>query len=727
MPRSSHPELDSFYTREDLYQDSGEGEHGFAFALLEAESVFSGGFWNRSTTRGDVEAETKWLDEEAPPTVSEDVRFAQQVLITAEEVQLLPNGEFDKATAAAVSKFRKKYRLGNGKELTTGTLLALAQRALEVLGSPKFAQLGVRDANLDASLLAFKAAQGLGGGKELDAETKGALVRELVSRASTSHEPDGYLGGRIWTFAARSLPLRVAVYCSGSALGKREVEVLLFAHGLIHPCPRLTSVPRGFITDVPFQLGSVVAATRRPLVLVVPHLDWNNPGGEQGWSSRKKWHALAKPELLNQVLREVVTEIGRVQTGLDVSLTRLIIAGHSRAYDFLEPLAHSHADPEMDRGALAKLSEVWAFDSTYAGNVKNWLAWTRRKQGLRVSVYYRPQGGTEKIGRMFRANRRSGVLEVFEVPDGHCEMPKKRLAELLQVSPTVLKEAEGGELLESETDVAGDQLQREREEPPWSGQYDEVEDSANDTLGEDVLYADESRDAPEHESSEWERLIHAAPILGTNEVMAESADGLGFVPVPVEEPGGGRIVNKRDPAPQDLVEEPIGLQRKPVSLHRLAYSAWAALVKSARSDGIKEPLLRVTSGYRSSKTQERLFRQAVQKYGSETRAAKWVARPGGSPHQSGRAIDFYLGAANTSGNAAKLRRTPAYAWLEANARRFGFYPYDPEPWHWEYNPPSQLNEYEEDLDGFSFSESFEDLMQVTGATSEREFPGCDCT
>src|SRR5690606_34439241 len=33
---------------------------------------------------------------------------------------------------------------------------------------------------------------------------------------------------------------------------------------------------------------------------------------------------------------------------------------------------------------------------------------------------------------------------------------------------------------------------------------------------------------------------------------------------------------------------------------------------------------------------------------------------------------------------------PAFRWLEKNAVRFGFYPYDVtiEPWHWEYNPPS---------------------------------------
>jgi LAS superfamily LD-carboxypeptidase LdcB len=38
-----------------------------------------------------------------------------------------------------------------------------------------------------------------------------------------------------------------------------------------------------------------------------------------------------------------------------------------------------------------------------------------------------------------------------------------------------------------------------------------------------------------------------------------------------------------------------------------------------------------------------------------------------------------------------MRDTPAYRWLVAHAERFGFYPYDLEPWHWEYNPPHEVS------------------------------------
>jgi LAS superfamily LD-carboxypeptidase LdcB len=169
-----------------------------------------------------------------------------------------------------------------------------------------------------------------------------------------------------------------------------------------------------------------------------------------------------------------------------------------------------------------------------------------------------------------------------------------------------------------------------------------------------------------------------------------------FRPVPVESPGGARVREKRDPAPSDVVT--VRGVNGPVPLHRLAAEAWAAMVSAARADGIAQPLLLPVSGYRSSAHQNRLWQHALARYGSAEEARKWVAPPGGSAHQSGRAIDMYLGARNDSSNVPKLRRTPAYQWLVANARRFGFYPYEREPWHWEYNPPAAGTALELELD-----------------------------
>lgn len=160
-----------------------------------------------------------------------------------------------------------------------------------------------------------------------------------------------------------------------------------------------------------------------------------------------------------------------------------------------------------------------------------------------------------------------------------------------------------------------------------------------------------------------------------------------FVPTPVERPGGGRITDKSEPAAADRVE----VARRgggTVVLHRHAATAWAALTAAARADGIAAPLLEPTSGFRSVAQQEELFRRAVERYGSEAEARRWVARPGGSPHHSGRAVDCWMGSANDSGNVATQRGTAVWRWLDANAVRFGFFPYPAEPWHWEYNPPA---------------------------------------
>jgi D-alanyl-D-alanine carboxypeptidase-like protein len=158
----------------------------------------------------------------------------------------------------------------------------------------------------------------------------------------------------------------------------------------------------------------------------------------------------------------------------------------------------------------------------------------------------------------------------------------------------------------------------------------------------------------------------------------------GFIPTPVESPGGGRIADKREPQPADLEFVP-GVNR-PIVLHRLAARALRELVRAARAFGVPAPLLLPTSGHRSVARQTELWQGALKKYGSPEVARRWVAPPGSSAHHSGRAIDFYLGGRNSSANVETLRTLPAYKWLVANAESFGFYPYAAEPWHWEYNP-----------------------------------------
>ena len=81
----------------------------------------------------------------------------------------------------------------------------------------------------------------------------------------------------------------------------------------------------------------------------------------------------------------------------------------------------------------------------------------------------------------------------------------------------------------------------------------------------------------------------------------------------------------------------------------------------------------VDSGWRSSKYQERLLREAIAKYGSEREAARWVATPTTSAHVSGDAVD--IGPAG------------ATAWLSRHGTEYGLCQiYRNEPWHYELRP-----------------------------------------
>jgi Peptidase M15 len=261
---------------------------------------------------------------------------------------------------------------------------------------------------------------------------------EPTLQADTGSVPDwsegeasDYLGGRLWTFTARTLALPVTVFCPKAARALGTVGILVYAHGLLDGCPRPAEIPGGIVTDPPFALGRIVHASGRPVVLVVPFLDWAHPGGEATFGKKHShWHALASPDHLNGLIGEVLAELGRLQKSAAPSVSDLIIAGHSRAYDFLEPLAYSRMDKAMQEGALAHLSQVWAFDTTYAGKVERWTSWLKVNPQLRIHIFYRPGSKTEVVGDEFYRERKAR-LAVTPVGERHCAVPAKRIAELL--------------------------------------------------------------------------------------------------------------------------------------------------------------------------------------------------------------------------------------------------------------------------------------------------------
>lgn len=102
----------------------------------------------------------------------------------------------------------------------------------------------------------------------------------------------------------------------------------------------------------------------------------------------------------------------------------------------------------MKSGALARLSHVWALDSTYTSPVRDWTAWLRSRADLHITVIYRfakyfskktqkeERLSTGVHGERFRAQvaRSNGRLTVIPVPAGklgHCAVPGKYLPQLL--------------------------------------------------------------------------------------------------------------------------------------------------------------------------------------------------------------------------------------------------------------------------------------------------------
>lgn len=95
--------------------------------------------------------------------------------------------------------------------------------------------------------------------------------------------------------------------------------------------------------------------------------------------------------------------------------------------------------------------------------------------------------------------------------------------------------------------------------------------------------------------------------------------------------------------------------------------ALQAAARDARRDGVR---MQVTSGWRSRAHQQRLLDEAVQTYGSEEEARRWVATPDTSAHVTGDAID--VGPAD------------AISWLSQHGTDYGLCQvFANEIWHYE--------------------------------------------
>ncbi len=152
----------------------------------------------------------------------------------------------------------------------------------------------------------------------------------------------------------------------------------------------------------------------------------------------------------------------------------------------------------------------------------------------------------------------------------------------------------------------------------------------------------------------------------------------------------------KDYKPDDLTD--IIFTRKDRSIQKMRkYAAMSleALLREAHAAGFDD--VSVTSGYRDYDYQQYLFNQQIEVFRpsmgdlAEKEAARHVAIPGTSEHQSGLCIDMH----NLPAASESFSTTEAYKWLYANCAKFGFILRFPngkeditgiifEPWHYRY-------------------------------------------
>lgn len=128
-----------------------------------------------------------------------------------------------------------------------------------------------------------------------------------------------------------------------------------------------------------------------------------------------------------------------------------------------------------------------------------------------------------------------------------------------------------------------------------------------------------------------------------------------------------------------------------IRLRTAAAARYQEMTEAARREGV---LLAALSGYRTKAQQDYLFFQIKEQRNQRpSERAEVSAPPGFSEHHTGYAID--IGDANVPAThlSPQFENTPAFAWLETNAARYGFelsFPRDNpqgiayEPWHWRF-------------------------------------------
>ncbi len=127
-----------------------------------------------------------------------------------------------------------------------------------------------------------------------------------------------------------------------------------------------------------------------------------------------------------------------------------------------------------------------------------------------------------------------------------------------------------------------------------------------------------------------------------------------------------------------------------------ALESFVRMREQAKADGVD---LIILSSHRDPKVAQ----------ANAARAANPNAVASFSSHSLGLAIDFKMShredfkvqeaITRPMAEMVRMRESPVHKWLHLRGEEFGWYPYQNEPWHWEYNPPGFREIYWADFPG----------------------------
>ncbi|MCC6546865.1 D-alanyl-D-alanine carboxypeptidase family protein [Candidatus Sumerlaeota bacterium] len=130
-------------------------------------------------------------------------------------------------------------------------------------------------------------------------------------------------------------------------------------------------------------------------------------------------------------------------------------------------------------------------------------------------------------------------------------------------------------------------------------------------------------------------------------------------------------------------------------LNRHAAESYVRMREAAKQDGVS---LIILSSERSRAKAE----------ANAARANNSAAVASFSAHSLGLAVDFQMSQGDFQveeittrpmGEVIRMRESPVHKWLFLRGEEFGWYPYQNEPWHWEYNPIGFRTLYWSDFPG----------------------------